>query len=104
VTTKRFLSHTHARPQLTYESGFRHLGHCFTEPDDYDEGPVSRILHVVRSVGLLKGSTEKSAQVAVQGPAVRPAPYLLLLLQQHRIKIDAILTWCPLQSKEREYR
>jgi hypothetical protein len=34
---------------------FRHIGHCFMEPDDYHGAPVSRILRFSRSVGLLKG-------------------------------------------------
>jgi hypothetical protein len=34
---------------------FRHLGHYFMEPNDYHDAPVSRILHFIQSVGLLKG-------------------------------------------------
>jgi hypothetical protein len=34
---------------------FRHLGHYFMEPCDYQDAPVSRILHVIWSVGLLEG-------------------------------------------------
>jgi hypothetical protein len=33
---------------------FCHLGHCFMEPDDYHETPVSKMKHFIGSVGLLK--------------------------------------------------
>jgi hypothetical protein len=36
-------------------SRFRHLGHYFMEPDVYYDTPISRILHFIWSVGLLKG-------------------------------------------------
>jgi hypothetical protein len=32
---------------------FHHLGHYFMEPGDYQNAPVSKILHFIRSVGLL---------------------------------------------------
>jgi hypothetical protein len=32
-----------------------HLSHYFTEPGDYQDAPVSKILHFIRSVGLLEG-------------------------------------------------
>jgi hypothetical protein len=34
---------------------FRHLGHYFMEPGDYQDTPVRKILHFIRSVGLLEG-------------------------------------------------
>jgi hypothetical protein len=34
---------------------FRHLGHYFMEPGDYQDTPISKILHFIRSVGLLEG-------------------------------------------------
>jgi hypothetical protein len=34
---------------------FRHLGHFFMEPSDYYDAPINRILHFIRSVGLIKG-------------------------------------------------
>jgi hypothetical protein len=34
---------------------FRHLGHYFMEPDDYQDAPVSKVLHSIQSVGLLEG-------------------------------------------------
>jgi hypothetical protein len=34
---------------------FRHQGHYFMEPGDYQDAPVSKILHFIRSVGLLEG-------------------------------------------------
>jgi hypothetical protein len=34
---------------------FRHLGRYFIEPGDYQDAPISKILHFIRSVGLLVG-------------------------------------------------
>jgi hypothetical protein len=34
---------------------FRHLGQFFMEPSDYYDAPVSKVLHFIRSVGLIKG-------------------------------------------------
>jgi hypothetical protein len=34
---------------------FRHLDHYFMEPGDYQDAPISKILHCIRSVGLLEG-------------------------------------------------
>jgi hypothetical protein len=34
---------------------FRHLGHYFMEPGDYQDSPVSKTLHFIRGVGLLEG-------------------------------------------------
>jgi hypothetical protein len=34
---------------------FCHLGHYFMEPGDYQDTPLSKILHFIRSVGLLRG-------------------------------------------------
>jgi hypothetical protein len=33
---------------------FIHLGHYFIEPGDYQDTPISKILHFIRSVGLLE--------------------------------------------------
>jgi hypothetical protein len=33
---------------------FRHMGHCFMEPDNYHNAPVRALPHCIRSVGLLK--------------------------------------------------
>jgi hypothetical protein len=33
----------------------RHLGQFFMEPSDYYDAPINRILHFIRSVGLIKG-------------------------------------------------
>ena len=32
---------------------FRHLGHHFMQPGDFEDTSVNRILHFVQSVGLL---------------------------------------------------
>jgi hypothetical protein len=34
---------------------FRHLGHYFMDPGDYQDAPISKILHFIQSVGLLEG-------------------------------------------------
>jgi hypothetical protein len=34
---------------------FRPLGHYFMGPGDYQDAPISQILHFIRSVGLLEG-------------------------------------------------
>jgi hypothetical protein len=51
---------------------FRHLGHYFMEPGDYQDAPVSKILHFIQSVGLLEGwnsggCTIDLGKVTVQG-------------------------------------
>jgi hypothetical protein len=48
-TTHRTLS-----PDIAYLR-VRHLGHYFMEPGDYQDAPVSKTLHFIRSVGLLEG-------------------------------------------------
>jgi hypothetical protein len=34
---------------------FRHLGQYFLEPSDYYDAPIDRVLHFIRSVGLIQG-------------------------------------------------
>jgi hypothetical protein len=34
---------------------FRHLGQFFMEPSDYYDAPIGKVLHFIRSVGLIKG-------------------------------------------------
>jgi hypothetical protein len=34
---------------------FRHLGQFFMEPIDFYEALISKVLHFIRSVGLIKG-------------------------------------------------
>jgi hypothetical protein len=34
---------------------FRHLGQFFMEPSDYYDALISRVLHFIQSVGLIKG-------------------------------------------------
>jgi hypothetical protein len=33
---------------------FRHLGQFFTEPSDYYNAPINKVLHFIQSVGLIK--------------------------------------------------
>jgi hypothetical protein len=34
---------------------FRHLRQYFMEPSDYYDAPIDKVLHFIRSVGLIKG-------------------------------------------------
>jgi hypothetical protein len=34
---------------------FRHLGQYFMEPSDYYDAPINKVLHFIRSIGLIKG-------------------------------------------------
>jgi hypothetical protein len=34
---------------------FHHLGQFFMEPSDYYDATINRVLHFIRSVGLIKG-------------------------------------------------
>jgi hypothetical protein len=34
---------------------FRHLGQFFMDPSDYYDAPINKVLHFIRSVGLVKG-------------------------------------------------
>jgi hypothetical protein len=34
---------------------YRHLGQFFMEPSDFYDVPISKVLHLIRSVGLIKG-------------------------------------------------
>jgi hypothetical protein len=34
---------------------FRHLGQFFMEPCDYYDARINKVLHFIRSVGLIKG-------------------------------------------------
>jgi hypothetical protein len=41
---------------------FRHLGQFFTEPSDYYDAPIDKVLHFIRGVGLIKGQLKGEAQ------------------------------------------
>jgi hypothetical protein len=34
---------------------FRHMGQFFSEPSDYYDAPINKVLHFIRSLGLIKG-------------------------------------------------
>jgi hypothetical protein len=34
---------------------FRHLGQFFMEPSDFYDAPIFKVLHFIRSVGLIRG-------------------------------------------------
>jgi hypothetical protein len=36
-------------------SRFRHLGQFFMEPSDFYDAPTNKVLHLIQSVGLIKG-------------------------------------------------
>jgi hypothetical protein len=40
---------------------FRHLGQYFMEPSDYYDVPINKVLHFVRSVGLIKGKSKRGS-------------------------------------------
>lgn len=48
-------SHAIAKPEAIDYLRIRHLGLYFTEPYDYQEASVCKLLHYIPSVGLLKG-------------------------------------------------
>jgi hypothetical protein len=50
---------------------FRHLGHCFMEPGDYQDAPVSKILHVIQNARLLKVWNRGGTQYIIEGGGVR---------------------------------
>jgi hypothetical protein len=41
---------------------FRHLGQYFMEPSDYYDAPIDKVLHFIRSVGLIKGQSKGETQ------------------------------------------
>jgi hypothetical protein len=34
---------------------FRHLGQFFMQPSDYYDAPINKVIHFIRSVGLIRG-------------------------------------------------
>jgi hypothetical protein len=46
------------------------------EPDDYHGAPVSRILRAAVEGLKQRGMHNRSLQVAIEGPTVRPIPYV----------------------------
>jgi hypothetical protein len=74
VLRERRISHTYPMRLWGHSLRFRHLGHYFMEPGDYQDAPISKILHFIRSVGLLEGwnrggRTIDLGKVAVHGPS-----------------------------------
>jgi hypothetical protein len=56
----------------------RHFGQYFMEPSDYFDAPTYKILHFVRSAGLLRGRIEGEAQQTTVGRGAGtdgPTPY-----------------------------
>jgi hypothetical protein len=57
---ERCLEKDESAPHILWEyeviAYFRvcHVGHYFTGPDNYNDAPVSKILHFIRNVGLLR--------------------------------------------------
>jgi hypothetical protein len=48
-----------------------HLGQCFTEPSDYYDAPINKVLHFIQSVGLIKSSSKGEAQYIIEGRSAR---------------------------------
>jgi hypothetical protein len=41
----------------------RHLGQFFMEPSDYYDAPINRVLHFIRSVGLIMGLIKRGSTI-----------------------------------------
>jgi hypothetical protein len=58
-TSERYLeddeSATHVLCEAIAYLRFRHLGQFFMEPSDFYHAPIIKVLHFIRSVGLIKG-------------------------------------------------
>jgi hypothetical protein len=52
---------------------FRHLGHYFMELDGYQNAPIIKILHFIRSAGLLKGWNRRGCRIYQGGHGTRTA-------------------------------
>jgi hypothetical protein len=80
---------------------FRHLGHYFVEPGDYQDAPISKLPHFIRSVGLLEGSNRGGCtiylgKVAVPGPI---KAYPLFIHSFNRLSYGmALLPLTPMQT------
>jgi hypothetical protein len=66
------------------------LGHYFMESGDYQDTPISKILHFIQSVGLLEGwnrerCTIDLCKVAVQGP-IKTYPLFIHSFVQQQMK------------------
>jgi hypothetical protein len=61
---------------------FRHLGLYFTQPGDYQDTLVSKILHFIQSVGLLKGWNRGGCTIVYRRSwckgQFRPTPYAFI--------------------------
>jgi len=49
---------------------FRHLGHHFMKPNDFDDISVSKILHCVQDVGLLNGCANRLHKISIPDKCV----------------------------------
>jgi hypothetical protein len=50
-----------------------HLGQFFMEPSDYYDAPINKVLHFIRSVGLIKGCMYLCIYVCMRGGPKDPA-------------------------------
>jgi hypothetical protein len=62
---------------------FRHLCQFFIESSDYYDAPINKILHFIRSLGLIKGKSKGEAQQIIEGRGARagslwPTPYAFI--------------------------
>jgi hypothetical protein len=42
---------------------FRHLGQFYMEPSEYYDAPINNVLHFIRGVGLIKGSSKRGSTI-----------------------------------------
>jgi hypothetical protein len=50
---------------------FCRLGRYFLEPSDYYDDPINKVLHFIRSAGLIKGQSKGKAQQIIDGCRAR---------------------------------
>jgi hypothetical protein len=71
----------------------RHLGHYFMGPGDYQNAPISKILHFVRSVGLLWVRNRGGSQQITDCRGARTAQGLPLIHSFIQAERSSILRW-----------
>jgi hypothetical protein len=77
---------------------FRQLGHYFMEPGDYQDAPirVSKILHFIRSVGLLDGWNRGGCTIDLERSQCkgwfRTTPYSFF--HSFHLSLPLVTVWC----------
>ena len=57
---------------------FRHLGHHFMKPDDFEDISVSKTLHCVQDVGLLNGCANGLHIISIPVGSLQCLPFCIL--------------------------